>query len=294
MKPETVLKIRKLALRASAHGRFTLPLSILRRLFCRASGTVRINNFDGDLEVELRLSEHMQSRIFWMGYYNREVIALLDQLLQPGMTFIDIGANIGEVSMVAAKRVGASGTVVAFEPVEHHADRLEAHLVTNRLDWSTVARVALADRSGRQVMFDPCAKGTISEENFGLGTLYDSASASPIGTVEVVTLDEYLLTHPLHRVDVVKIDIEGAELPCLIGARHTIASHLPHVIIEVQAQSAKAAGYEQSAILEELAQHGYTFRKLTTGGRTRPIAAGGLGDYQNVLCIPPSRLASRT
>ncbi|MDI9238832.1 FkbM family methyltransferase [Lysobacter sp. LF1] len=294
MNPEHILKLRNAAKRASLGGRFMLPLRVLRRAFQGAAGTVRIGDFDGDLGIDLRLSEHMQSRIFWMGYYNREVVATLNQLLQPGMTFIDIGANIGEVSMIAAKRVGAQGSVIAFEPVTHHADRLQRHLSDNALDWVRVERIALGDRTGEQVMYDPAGADNPHDENFGLGSLFGGEDASAIGTVEVTTLDAYLVQNPVQRLDLIKIDIEGAELPCLVGARETISRYLPHLIVEVQAASARAAGYEQSAILEELATHGYTFRRLTIAGATDPVEVGTLHEYQNVLCVPPARTPTRT
>ncbi|HZX77228.1 FkbM family methyltransferase [Lysobacter sp.] len=289
MSPEHILALRKAARRASLGGRFLLPLRVLRRMFNGSPGTIRIDDFDGDLSLTLRISEHMQGRIFWMGYYNREVVATLNQLLKPGMTFLDIGANIGELSIVAARRVGPHGKVIAFEPLPQHADRLQMHLQANAIGWASVERLALADRAGELTMYVPSASAGAPGENFGLGTLYGSGSDAPIGTVPVTSLDEYLDQHPISRIDFIKIDVEGAELPCLVGARRMIARHLPHLIVEVQVASARAAGYEQSAILDELRAHGYTFRRITLAGAGDPIDEGTLGEYQNVLCVPPSQ-----
>lgn len=292
MTPETLLTLRNAARRGAAGGRFMLPLRILRRLFYGTPGDVTITDFDGHLSIDLRLSEHMQSRIFWMGYYSREVVAVLDQVVRPGMVVVDIGANIGEISMVAANRVGAEGRVVAFEPVALHADRLENHLRRNGLDWVQVERVALSDHNGELPMFESCGQGSPDDEHSGLNSLYGGGDgAPPTDTVRVTTLDDYLQAHPLPRIDVIKVDIEGAELPCLVGARRTLARHLPYLIIEVQKASARIAGYEHTAILEELERHGYRFRQLTANGPGRSLDAGNLGDYQNVLCVPPSRPA---
>lgn len=290
MKPERVLALRNLARQASLGGRFMLPLRILRRYFYGVPGEVTITDFDGSLEVDLRLSEHMQSRIFWMGYYSREVVAALDGLLRPGMVVFDIGANVGEISMVAANRVGHEGRVVAFEPVSSHARHLRDHLRRNDLEWVRVEQLALSDHTADQAIFESCGQGTPDDEHFGLNSLYGGgAGTESAETVHVTTLDAYLDDNPLPRVDLIKIDIEGAELPCLLGARRTITRHLPHLIIEVQEASARIAGYEQRAILEELGRYGYRFRTLTADGRGAPVDAGTLGPYQNVLCIPPSR-----
>jgi len=292
MTPETLLSLRNAARHGTAGGRFMLPLRILRRLFYGTPGDVTISDFDGDLSIDLRLSEHMQSRIFWMGYYSREVVAVLDQLLQPGMAVMDIGANIGEISMVAANRVGPEGKVVAFEPVASHADRLESHLRRNGLHWVHVERMALSDHGGELPMFDSCGQGSPDDEHSGLNSLYGGQDGStPTGTVRVTTLDDYLDVHPLHRVDLIKIDIEGAELPCLVGARRTLGRHLPYLVIEVQKASARIAGYEHTAILDELEYHGYRFRQLSANGPGRSLDTGNLGEYQNVLCVPPTRPA---
>jgi hypothetical protein len=114
---QLILAIRKAANRASLGGRVLLIQRTLRRLFRHAHGTARIHDFDGDLTIDLSLSEHMQRRLFWMGYYNREIVALLDRIVRPRMVFIDVGANIGEITLVAAKRVGTSGRVISFEPL---------------------------------------------------------------------------------------------------------------------------------------------------------------------------------
>ena len=292
MTPEGLSRLRNAGRRMSLGGRFMLPLRILRRTFYGAPGEVTIDDFDGALSVDLRLSEHMQSRIFWMGYYSREVVAALDILLRPGMAFLDIGANIGEISMVAARRVGRDGTVVAFEPVTSHAARLEGHLHRNGLDWVRVERLALSDHDADKAIFDSCGQGSSQDEHSGLNSLYGGNDDSqPTETVHVTTLDGYLDTHPLARVDVIKIDVEGAELPCLVGARRTVARHLPYLIIEVQATSARIAGYEQAGILKELERYRYQFRRLTAKGPGVTPEAGNLHEYQNVLCVPPTRPA---
>jgi FkbM family methyltransferase len=265
-----------------------LPLRILRRVFYGAPGIVQIDDFDQDLTIELRLSEHMQSRIFWMGYYSQEVVSTLNDLLRPGMTLIDVGANIGEISMVSAKRVGGSGRVLAFEPLSSHADRLEANLRKNGLDWVSVARVAVSDYEGTTEIYESCGQGTESDEHFGLNSLYRAQdNVAAMESIGVTTLDSFLSRSPLDRIDVIKIDIEGSELPCLIGARETIARYLPYIVVEVQSQSARAAGYEQGDILRELERHGYQFQLIGPHGSLQRVDATTLRTYQNILCVPP-------
>ena len=82
-------------------------------------GPLTINDFDGDLTMRVDLSEHMGGKIFWFGYYDRDELMAINQILRPGMFVVDVGANIGEVTLFCAKRdVGGEGKVFSFEPEE--------------------------------------------------------------------------------------------------------------------------------------------------------------------------------
>lgn len=293
MKPTTFLSLRRVAKKLSFWGHIPIAQKILRRIFYGAQGTVHIHDFDGDLTIELRLSEHMQSRIFWIGYYSREVIAVIDRLARKDMIFIDVGANIGEITMVAAKRVTPSGQVISFEPADRHAELLERNVLENNLSNVTVVRCGLSDYEGTAQMYDSCGQGVSNDEHLGLSSVYRGTGLGPpIQSVTLTTLDGFLDLHPLSRVDIIKIDIEGAELPCLRGAERTLRRFAPHLIVEIQRTSAVAAGYKQSDILDFLSQFGYTFFSIGHGGKLRPVDATNLGDYQNVLCVPSNAFGS--
>lgn len=268
--------------------RLPLAQSLLRRTFRHAVGRYSIDDFDGDLRIDLRLSEHMQRRIFWMGYYSKEVVALLDKLLQPGMVVLDVGANIGEISLVCAKRVGPAGSVISFEPLDEIADELQKNIDRNRLRQVTVVRAGLSDTAAAQVpIYASCGQGSQRDEHGGLGSLYgENAEEAPVQFIEVTTLDAYLAQSPVPKVDVIKVDIEGAELPFLRGAERTLRTQRPRLIVEVQDKSAAAAGYAASDILDYLSGLGYTFQRIGRNGRLAPLTVAELADYQNVLCTP--------
>lgn len=267
-------------------GRLPLAQSLLRRAFRHADGRYSINDFDGNLLIDLRLSEHMQRRIFWMGYYNKEVVALLDKLVQSGMVVLDVGANIGEISLVCAKRVGPAGSVISFEPIDEIADELQKNVDRNQLQQVTVVRAGLSDKAATQVpIYASCGQRSQGDEHGGLGSLYgENAEDAPVQFIEVTTLDAYLAQSSVTKVDIIKVDIEGAELPFLRGAEHTLRTHRPYLIIEVQDISAAAAGYTASDILDYLSSLSYTFECIGRNGRLAPLTVSGLSEYQNVLC----------
>ncbi|UYB53343.1 FkbM family methyltransferase [Xanthomonas sp. AM6] len=280
-----LLRLRAFAKALSLDGRFVVPQSIMRRAFRHHRAIVSVDDFDGTMSMDLSLTEHMQRRIFWMGYYSQGIVATLDWLLKPGMVFIDVGANIGEITLVAAKRVGQSGRVVSFEPVDALADRLCDHVSRNALRNVTVVRKGLSSQSGFAPIFSSCGQGDAGDEHHGLGSLFGSrAHDRELQEIEISTLDAYVEGAQLPSVDVVKIDIEGAELPCLQGAAILLEKHKPMLIVEVQRESSLKAGYHQEEILDYLAKFGYGFKAIESNGALRTIDRHSLAPYQNVLC----------
>lgn len=289
------LSLRKIGNLASFNGHFSFPQSVLRRLFRHAHAVVRVPDFDGDLSIDLRLSEHMQRRIFWMGYYSSSIVEVVRKMLRSGMVVIDIGANIGEITMVAAKRVSATGKVVAFEPIDVIADELEANVSHNHLHQVEIVRAGLLDVVNDDVsVYESCGQGDDSDEHHGLGSIYAAAIGQvPLQQIAVTTLDAWLEINPLARIDLIKIDIEGSELPCLRGAEKTLRRFLPALIVEVQDVSAMAAGYQARDILDFLSNLSYEFYSIGNKGQLSPLDANSLRAFQNVLCTakgirPPS------
>lgn len=280
--------LRKIGNGLAFGGRFPLAQSLLRRAFRHAKGTYTVDDFDGDLHIDLRLSEHMQRRIFWMGYYNKNIVALLNHILQSGMTVIDVGANIGEITLVCAKRVGQTGKVIAFEPIDHIADELQKNIERNHLRHVSVVRTGLSDTASSQLpIYASCGRESARDENHGLASLYGNYTRNrPLQFIDITTLDSHLAQHPTDRVDLIKVDIEGAELPFLRGAEHTLRTHRPRLIIEVQDETASAAGYSASDVLDYLSGFGYRFHRIGRSGKLIPLTASTLSKYQDVLCTP--------
>ena len=88
----------------------------LRRYYPVKSGLTTIHNFDGDLKICLDRASYLSSVIYWRGYNSTSIASFLKNYLRPDMTFVDVGANLGEVTLLAAKRL-TKGRVLAFEPM---------------------------------------------------------------------------------------------------------------------------------------------------------------------------------
>src|SRR5229473_747156 len=145
-------------------------------------------------------------------------IAFVEMLLQPGMTVVDAGANHGLYTLLASKRVGRSGRVIAFEPSPRERKRLRRHLWVNRCKNVNVQSCALGDERRQADLF--LVEGREDWCNSLRAPQVDARTVTV--RVEVERVDEVLKKLAILRVDFIKLDIEGAELSFLQGAR-TIA-----------------------------------------------------------------------
>jgi len=246
---------------------------------------ITVPDFDGAYRMRLRLSEHMQRRIFWMGFYSADIVALLKNVLTPGMVVVDVGANIGEVTLVSAQCVGNAGSVIAFEPVNVIANRLAEHVRINDLEQVVIIRDALGEAVKKRVPIYASCGQDVSDEHQGLASLYgEGEDQEPIEFVNITTLDETVASLCLSRVDLIKIDIEGGELACLQGAENVLRRFRPMLVVEVQAFSARQAGWDVSELFQYLHGLGYEFFTIGPRGRLTELELEILADFQNVFC----------
>lgn len=143
--------------------------------------------------------------------------------LKEGDVFVDVGAHIGTYSIPAAKRVGPSGRVIAFEPHPKSSELLESSMKLNNLNNITLIRKPV-DSSRRMVSYN--ISGVPA--NSGIGADYKIQS---VLQTECVDLDSAL--DSIQKLDWLKIDVEGNEINVLEGARNTLKKYSPKIIIEV-------------------------------------------------------------
>jgi FkbM family methyltransferase len=147
---------------------------------------------------------------------------VLRRLVQPGMTVADVGANIGMITLIMAWAAGPGGKVISFEPEAIPRSNLEKMKYLNGLSWVEVRDQAVGAEAG-QLTFHV-------SDIIGHSSLYALPEAEGARTVqvEVVRLDDVA---PAKRMDVVKIDVEGAELDVLAGMSGLIAKNKDLAIV---------------------------------------------------------------
>jgi FkbM family methyltransferase len=171
--------------------------------------------------------------------------------LRPGMTFYDVGANIGFFSLMAARIVGPQGRVVSFEADPEIAARLRENLARNQFSYAHVEQIAVWSKPAT-VSFERVDPNTSPDR--GLGHIAPNGSAPGTITVEAVSLDQYTTSHP--PPDFLKCDVEGAELAVFQGATRLFSDRRPVFLVEMHSPE------NHRALLELFAGHGYRCQNL--------------------------------
>ena len=152
------------------------------------------------------------------GDYEPETRELLDDLLQPGMTFVDGGAHIGYFSLLAGRKVGPEGRVYAFEPVPETRELLEKNVRANGLqDVVDSHGYAVSEEPG-SITFVINAESSVSSK-----MLANDGANGRLVEIPTISLDAFFEQQGWPRCDVVKLDIEGAELPAFRGMKQLAA-----------------------------------------------------------------------
>ena len=203
--------------------------------------------------------------------YEPHVTAVLERELVPEAVFVDIGANIGWFTLLAA---GRARRVVAIEPNPGNVQLLYRSLLENGFDNVTVLEYAV---SGQQ---------NLLRLNFLRSNGYVSNITGTGDTMTIVqgqTLDA--LVHDLERIDVIKMDIEGHEPVALQGMKVTLARFRPTLVLEFHPQAIEtSSGTEPAALLDDLSELGYRMSVIHLDGRvTSPMEpAGVLDEWQQL------------
>jgi FkbM family methyltransferase len=211
----------------------------------------------------------------------------LDRLVHPGAVVIDAGANCGIYTVAAGKLAGAAGRVVAIEPTARATEALRRNIALNSLAMVRVYDSALSDRDGTARLYRN--RGPVA------ASLADAdADAGAYDEVATVCLDSIVARERLTRLDLIKLDIEGAEELALRGGAQSIARWHPDVIFEVNPGAAAFGGSSADAAWRLLGEWGYAFFRITAQGTLESVAAlpeTGAWEFCNFVARHGSRPA---
>lgn len=247
--------------------------SILRRLLSGAGVSAAGGRPHASSFVEVERAE----RIFYLQY------------LREGMTVFDAGANVGELTLLFSRFVGERGSVHAFEPTRAGFERLSAVCRAASLRNVRLNRLALAEAEGavRLHVYDDeylswTTRAARPLEDYGIGV-------KPRATEEVpaTTVDDYCEKNGVARIDLLKIDVEGAELQVLLGAERALRAKRVRCLTFEFGQTTFDMGNSPDQLEALLKDAGYGIRNLVPGDPTFPGRESAQAAHYAMLVATP-------
>lgn len=295
------VRLGRRGLRLLPRGRYVLMNWLCRRPPAAFEGTLDVTRDRVRFVCDLR--DAIAREACFMGHYEPQETALVKSLLKAGMTFVDVGANWGYFTLLAASLVGPAGRVVSFEPHPTLYRLLEQNIERNRFAWVTPLRVAAAGEEGEMNL----AGYTEGDSNRGVSRL--TRGVEPRGPnyhVKTGRLETLLDAAGVGEVDLLKVDIEGGEGDVLPTLRDGLArARYKHILLELHPQALAAQGINAPGLVEGILGQGYQAWRLNHSAESfrrasykLPASAveflepldprEPLGEWPHILFVAPS------
>lgn len=211
------------------------------------------------VKMRLDANDLISRVILETGVWDEETWLAMQRHLGPGSTFVDIGAHDGYCSLKAARVVGLSGQVIAVEANPEMVVTVRDNLRASGAQGISVVPVACSDRETTLTLF-VAAQSNTGSSSFSERNASQYGQAGQSYQVPTRTLDAILREAGVTRVDVVKIDVEGAEFLVLKGAVETLARYHPVLLVELDDSLLGSMGTSSAEITEFLRARGYSVR----------------------------------
>jgi FkbM family methyltransferase len=223
----------------------------LAELFVPRSKVRRARLFGSQFYLDT--SDYLQRQMY-AGSFERLETSIVRKTLRPGMTFVDVGANVGYYTALGARLVGPTGAVFAFEPSGYAHPRLKRLVESSGLDCVQVIKCGLADVAGERFLY-----GAVDEEFCELHTATMVPNDDPHrAIVRTETLDDMAEQLNIEHIDLMKIDVDGLEPLVLQGASKLIASgRISRILMECAEFWFSRMGTSACEAVEYLKSSGY-------------------------------------
>lgn len=184
----------------------------------------------------------------WEAYQTK----IFKRVIKKGMNVVDVGANIGWYTLIAARLVGKKGKVYAFEPEPYNCAILRKNVQLNGYTNTVIEQKAVLNRCQRTRLY-------LANDNLGDHRMFDSCNGRKWITVQGITLDEYFRNRH-DRIDVIKVDIQGAEMAALLGMHRVIeANENLKLFVEFSPLLVRRSGFFPEDFIAKLSKYGFKF-----------------------------------
>lgn len=217
-----------------------------------------------DVEWELDLREGLDLTLYVTGYFQAHVVRAMQKLVKPGDTTLDIGANMGAITLHIARAVGPTGRVIAVEPTARPYSRLARNVALNPdlAARTKTMRAYLVSAPAEEVPAILHSSWSVGPRTGQAHPIHGGFEETTTGAA-AITLDALLDAEGVQNLSFIKLDVDGAEVAVLKGGLKSIARHRPNILIEIAPFALNEAGEAGHVPLEMLEKLGYTFELLS-------------------------------
>ncbi len=211
---------------------------------------------------------YIENEFYWKGYdkSNFEKISrgLWTKLAEKSNTIIDIGANTGLYSLLA-NLVNPQSQIFAFEPIKRNVEKLKINCALNQFHNIAIIDAAISNTDGHTNIYQPKTDvSTISTLNKHIAE--ERHVEANVEDVETIRLDTFIKKNDFKRIDLIKIDVEGYEVPVFEGMGEYIKSMKPTILAEIRIEENGAR------IMELLGDCGYLFFDIDEKNPPKPVS----------------------
>jgi len=209
------------------------------------------------IHYELDLSD----MVHWYIYFGFKNIAkiILESMINEGNLVFDVGANIGDLTLNMAKKLGTEGKVYAFEPDPTNFEILKQNISRNSLKNIQLNNIGFGSESGSFQLH------RIDDRNRGRNRILpnenDSTNSS---SVKISTIDNFVAENNISSIDLIKIDVEGFEYNVLKGAKNTLKQLKPKLFVEISSENLHEQGLGVKDCVDLLINMGYSLKHADT------------------------------
>ncbi len=234
-----------------------LGTKLLQRL--KRSSSKTAFDIDFGLKIYLEFSNPFTWDLVLGKDLEKDVKQAFSQNVNEGDTVIDIGAHIGEYTLLGAKLVGTKGFVIAVEPAYDTMKSLKENIILNDFKNCLVLEKAVGEKVETRSLYK------VSEEDvYGyLDPYVENKKLMKKSEIEVTTVDHIILSKNLNLVNLLKIDVEGFEYEVLLGCKDALNKNkIKKIIIEIHSGFLKSKGINEDLIYVFLKEHGFKIKKI--------------------------------
>ncbi|MGI2905516.1 FkbM family methyltransferase [Tolypothrix sp. VBCCA 56010] len=241
--------------------------ALLKRLWWRLRWTLTdkpyVIQFTKNLKIGVPKTGSA-SLIYYQGYSELETADFIHHFLRPGMVVVDVGAHIGEYTLLAAEKVGTTGEVHAFEPQSHLFPILSNNVQMNQLSNVTLNCAAVSNAIG-EIEFEVFDEPSVSS----IRKQTQLSQDAKLVKVACTSLDTYW-SNQQRQIDLIKVDVEGAEKMVFQGAEKILnqpSTKASTWLFEYSPKGYASFGYRPSDLLELLKRHDYKVWQYCGNGK---------------------------